>query len=41
MDYYQRGNTICVAELLETHLPANIRQWKEAGLPALSRARDS
>lgn len=30
-----------VAELLQQHLPVNLRQWREEGLPVLIRARDS
>jgi hypothetical protein len=37
----EKGDIIHVGELLNTHLRTNIVQWREEGIPALIRSRDS
>ena len=41
LEYKESGQDAYVAELLREHLPANLREWREKGLPALIRSRDS
>ncbi len=41
LDTYQQGQIGYVAELLCQHLPANLEDWKNDGLPSLIRSRDS
>jgi hypothetical protein len=38
---YESQPTEYLLELLHEHLPLNMRQWREEGIPALIRARDS
>jgi hypothetical protein len=37
----QQGQTEYVVSLLKEHLPTNLKQWRESGIPILIRARDS
>ena len=41
LTYSQNGNPGYVAELLETHLPQNLREWREVGIPTILKARQS
>jgi hypothetical protein len=40
-DAAEAGQSEFVAQLLREHLPANFRQWRDEGIPALIRSRDS
>ncbi len=40
-EYQAAGQTAFAADLLETHLPANLEDWTTRGLPAMIRSRDS
>jgi len=37
----EKGQEDYMVELLEKHLPLNLKQWRETGIPSLIRARDS
>lgn len=41
IDAYHENNHAYLADLLLTHLPENMARWRDKGLPALMRSRDS
>lgn len=41
LQYQEKGETQYMAELLGQHLPLNLQQWREQGIPDLMRSRDS
>lgn len=41
LESYQKGEIAYVAEILRDHLPTNLDDWRNDGLPGLIRARDS
>lgn len=41
LEFFRKKDYAYVAELLRDPLTANLRQWREQGLPALVRSRDS
>jgi hypothetical protein len=40
-EFTQSGDLEYVTDLLAKHLPQNLKEWREQGLPALRRSRDS
>jgi hypothetical protein len=41
IDAYHENNHVYLADLLLTHLPENLSRWRDKGIPALIRSRDS
>lgn len=41
LDAAQEGNTEYQEELIRTHLPQNLREWRHEGIPEMIRCRDS
>lgn len=41
LESYQKGEIPYVAEILRDHLPTNLEDWRDDGLPGLVRSRDS
>lgn len=39
--YQESGKSTYVAELLSTHLPSNLSEWRQQGIPWMIRSRDS
>ncbi|MCM2324666.1 MAG: hypothetical protein NDJ90_15510 [Oligoflexia bacterium] len=39
LEFYQQGQYAYAAEMLESHLPSNLTEWRDQGLPALAAAR--
>jgi phosphoenolpyruvate carboxylase len=41
VEFTEAGQRDYMADLLRNHLPANLAEWREHGIPALARARDN
>jgi hypothetical protein len=41
IDAYHENNHAYLADLLEKHLPENLARWRDEGIPAILRSRDS
>jgi hypothetical protein len=41
LDSQQKNLPQYASELLKEHLPLNLKQWREEGIPGLARSRDS
>jgi hypothetical protein len=41
IDAYHENNSAYLADLLVKHIPENLSRWRESGIPALIRSRDS
>lgn len=41
IDAYHENNSAYLADLLLMHLPENLSRWRDTGIPALLRSRDS
>jgi hypothetical protein len=41
VQFTESGQKDYVVELLQTHLPLNLEDWRRDGIPTLIRARDS
>jgi hypothetical protein len=41
LDATEEGNTAYQEDLIKTHLPQNLREWRHEGIPEMIRCRDS
>jgi hypothetical protein len=41
LDATEQGNTAYQEDLIKTHLPQNLREWRHEGIPEMIRCRDS